>query len=324
MTTSPRYWRRCWTPADGIGAEFLRGDDRRQPSLPSPATPANACVDRGGAWAGGWMRPTSCLSTPPPAGLPHLAWTMSGFCSRRRRATPEGTARPHSLREGRDRLNWAVSLVTLSYPLEAAVGGGASAAIGERRAAGDAREEVGSASDAGAPLSSTPIKHGELTLPLPKLAGAHQVENAGLAIAMLRHQDSPHSIARQALARRASAPHSGPRGCSASPLGPLTGGPGKCGWTEGTIPSAGAECAGSALCGRSGVHRHHRHDRGQGSCRVPCTSFAPPCAEHHRRSSARVRSGNRAERFGRGCASFAARTCRPPIEGSAARTACRC
>ncbi len=32
-------------------------------------------------------------------------------------------------------------------------------------------------------------RDGELALPLPALPGAHQVENAGLAIAMLRHQD---------------------------------------------------------------------------------------------------------------------------------------
>jgi dihydrofolate synthase/folylpolyglutamate synthase len=32
--------------------------------------------------------------------------------------------------------------------------------------------------------------HGELTLPLPALPGAHQADNAGLAIAMLRHQQA--------------------------------------------------------------------------------------------------------------------------------------
>jgi dihydrofolate synthase/folylpolyglutamate synthase len=42
-------------------------------------------------------------------------------------------------------------------------------------------------------------KHGDLTLPLPTLPGAHQVQNAALAVAMLRHQDtvvvSPEAIA---------------------------------------------------------------------------------------------------------------------------------
>lgn len=32
-------------------------------------------------------------------------------------------------------------------------------------------------------------RHGELTLPLPALPGAHQADNAALAVAMLRHQD---------------------------------------------------------------------------------------------------------------------------------------
>ena len=32
-------------------------------------------------------------------------------------------------------------------------------------------------------------RHGELALPLPALRGAHQAANAGLALAMLRHQD---------------------------------------------------------------------------------------------------------------------------------------
>ena len=32
-------------------------------------------------------------------------------------------------------------------------------------------------------------RHGDLALPLPRLAGFHQVENAALAVAMLRHQD---------------------------------------------------------------------------------------------------------------------------------------
>lgn len=43
-------------------------------------------------------------------------------------------------------------------------------------------------------------RHGALTLPLPGLPGAHQAENAALAVAMLRHQDrvtvSPEAMAR--------------------------------------------------------------------------------------------------------------------------------
>lgn len=54
---------------------------------------------------------------------------------------------------------------------------------------------------------------GELRLPLPSLAGAHQAENAGLAIAMLRHQRSV-TVGADALAS-GSGPPAGLRGCSA-------------------------------------------------------------------------------------------------------------
>ncbi len=41
-------------------------------------------------------------------------------------------------------------------------------------------------------------RHGELALPLPAMPGAHQAENAALAIAMLRHQDYI-SVSREAI-----------------------------------------------------------------------------------------------------------------------------
>lgn len=43
-------------------------------------------------------------------------------------------------------------------------------------------------------------RHGELTLPLPALAGSHQADNAALAVAMLRHQ-SKRAISPGAMAR---------------------------------------------------------------------------------------------------------------------------
>ena len=42
-------------------------------------------------------------------------------------------------------------------------------------------------------------RHGELALPAPSLPGPHQIENAGLALAMLRHQDVI-SVSREAMA----------------------------------------------------------------------------------------------------------------------------
>ena len=48
--------------------------------------------------------------------------------------------------------------------------------------------------------------HGTLTLPLPRLPGAHQADNAALAVAMLRHQDavavSPEAMVRGIVAAR--------------------------------------------------------------------------------------------------------------------------
>jgi dihydrofolate synthase/folylpolyglutamate synthase len=41
---------------------------------------------------------------------------------------------------------------------------------------------------------------GELTLPLPELAGAHQADNAALAVAMLRHQDAV-TVSAEAMAK---------------------------------------------------------------------------------------------------------------------------
>ena len=52
-------------------------------------------------------------------------------------------------------------------------------------------------------------RHGELSLPLPTLAGKHQADNAALAVAMLRHQDqvavSPEAMAKGIRAARWSA-----------------------------------------------------------------------------------------------------------------------
>lgn len=49
-------------------------------------------------------------------------------------------------------------------------------------------------------------RHGELTLPLPTLAGSHQADNAALAVAMLRHQSqiavSPEAMAKGIRAAR--------------------------------------------------------------------------------------------------------------------------
>ncbi|GAB5349428.1 bifunctional folylpolyglutamate synthase/dihydrofolate synthase [Alteriqipengyuania sp. 357] len=89
-----------------------------------------------------------------------------------------------------------VPLVTLSYPEGAAL---------EIERAALSREALLSMRGSGWHASSTETglhyadEHRELALPLPALPGAHQAENAALAIAMLRHQDRV-SVSRDAMA----------------------------------------------------------------------------------------------------------------------------
>ena len=90
-----------------------------------------------------------------------------------------------------------VPLVTLSYPEGPEL---------EIERAALARDALLSMRARGWHASSTETglhyadEHGELALPLPALPGAHQAENAALAIAMLRHQDGV-SVSRDAMAR---------------------------------------------------------------------------------------------------------------------------
>lgn len=90
-----------------------------------------------------------------------------------------------------------VPLATLSYPEGAPL---------EIERAALAREALLVMRGQGWHASSTETglhyadEHGEIALPLPALPGAHQAENAALAIAMLRHQDRV-SVSRDAMAR---------------------------------------------------------------------------------------------------------------------------
>jgi dihydrofolate synthase/folylpolyglutamate synthase len=75
-------------------------------------------------------------------------------------------------------------------------------------------------------------RHGELTLPLPRLAGKHQGDNAALAVAMLRHQDrvavSPEAMAEGIRAAR------WPARLQLLGEGPLTAlAPGRAVWLDG-------------------------------------------------------------------------------------------
>ena len=80
-------------------------------------------------------------------------------------------------------------------------------------------------------------RHGELALPAPALPGPHQIENAALALAMLRHQDVA-SVSREAMAEGIRAARWPARLQRLAP-GPLTGD--REVWLDGGHnPSAGA------------------------------------------------------------------------------------
>ncbi|MGQ4827545.1 hypothetical protein ACQ10I_15225, partial [Enterococcus faecalis] len=84
---------------------------------------------------------------------------------------------------------------------------------------------------------------GSLTLPLPNLPGAHQAENAALAVAMLRHQ-SDVSVSGEAMARGIVAAR-WPARLQMLGAGPLTAlAPGRTVWLDGGHnPDAGAAIA---------------------------------------------------------------------------------
>ena len=89
-----------------------------------------------------------------------------------------------------------VPLVTLPYPESAALEIERAAMAREALLAMRGREWHSSATETGLHYAD---QHGELALPLPALPGAHQAQNAALAIAMLRHQDRV-SVSRDAMA----------------------------------------------------------------------------------------------------------------------------
>lgn len=145
-------------------------------------TPADACVIETGL--GGRFDATNVLPHPAAIGIASLGIDHEAFLLRPEAGTPDdplariafekaGIIRPGS------------PACTMSYP--------ESAFLEIERAA----------LAAGAPLhikgkdwdaTSMDVleyrdRHGALTLPLPVLPGAHQADNAALAVAMLRHQD---------------------------------------------------------------------------------------------------------------------------------------
>jgi dihydrofolate synthase/folylpolyglutamate synthase len=144
--------------------------------------PADACVIEVGL--GGRFDATNVLQAPAACGIASLGIDHEGFLLVPEEGTPQvPIARIAFEKAGIARAN--APLVTQSYPPEASA------------------EIEAAATRTGALLAMRGVHwwaevrdgalhyrdgHGTLTLPLPALPGAHQADNAALAVAMLRHQ----------------------------------------------------------------------------------------------------------------------------------------
>ncbi|MDB5737710.1 MAG: bifunctional folylpolyglutamate synthase/dihydrofolate synthase [Sphingomonas bacterium] len=150
--------------------------------------PADACVIEVGL--GGRLDATNVIAAPAVTGISQIALDHQAFLGNRTEliaAEKAGIAKPH------------VPLVTQRYPR----------AIAERMQAAARAVDAplfarGDAWDVASYREALHYRdaEGRLELPPPRLAGAHQVQNAGLAIAMLRHQSAlpvPPSAMRAAM-----------------------------------------------------------------------------------------------------------------------------
>ena len=161
--------------------------------------PADACVIEVGL--GGRFDATNVLEHPAACGIASLGVDHEAFLLR----PEEGVPQEPLARIAFEKASIArpgVPLVTQAYPALAA------------RAVADTAARLGAElfmrgqawrAEAGDELAYFDA-FGPLTLPLPVLAGAHQADNAALAVAMLRHQDavtvSPEAMAQGILAAR--------------------------------------------------------------------------------------------------------------------------
>jgi dihydrofolate synthase/folylpolyglutamate synthase len=198
--------------------------------------PADACVIEVGL--GGRFDATNVLDDPAACGIASLGIDHEAFLLAPEDGTPtEPLARIAFEKAGIARLRRP--LVTLAYPAAAtraltAAAAKAGADLVMRGTAWCAThdEEMAYADAAG-----------RLSLPLPMLAGAHQADNAALAVAMLRHQNriavSPGALAQGILSAR------WPARMQLLDQGPLTDCvPGRQVWLDGGHnPDAGAAIA---------------------------------------------------------------------------------
>ncbi|HET7576379.1 MAG TPA: folylpolyglutamate synthase/dihydrofolate synthase family protein [Sphingomicrobium sp.] len=172
-------------PLSELLAEVLDASDGIEPSffevatavaiLAFARTPVDACLLEVGL--GGRLDATNIIEHPLVTGIANLALDHQQFL---------GSGLPGIAGEKAAIAKRGVPLVTQLYPEAIAARIGAIAQ--ERGAVWLPRGGVWDATASTGKLHYRD-EHGELDLPLPRLPGRHQAMNAGLAVAMLRHQD---------------------------------------------------------------------------------------------------------------------------------------
>ena len=168
-----RYLSRVLDVAEGIGASFFEVTTAAA-FLAFAEHPADACILEVGL--GGRLDATNIIENPAVCGIAQLGIDHQAFLGNTLRdiaAEKAGIAKP------------GAALVTQRYP--------ESLAPAMREAASRARTDwlpMGQSWDAASYRDRLHYRdeQGRIETPLPRLPGAHQVQNAALAFAMLRHQ----------------------------------------------------------------------------------------------------------------------------------------
>ncbi|MEO6718671.1 MAG: bifunctional folylpolyglutamate synthase/dihydrofolate synthase [Novosphingobium sp.] len=206
--------------------------------------PADACVIEVGL--GGRFDATNVLERPAACGIATLGIDHEAFLLRPEGGVPQEPMERIAF-EKASIAKPGAPLVTLAYPR--------AVAQAVARTAASHRAELFMRGQAwGAERGPGGIEYydcyGPLKLPLPSLAGAHQADNAALAVAMLRHQDelkvSPEAIAAGIRDARwpARLQQLGP--------GPLTDMlPGRTVWLDGTHNADAARAVASAMADKA-------------------------------------------------------------------------
>ncbi|HEU4967801.1 bifunctional folylpolyglutamate synthase/dihydrofolate synthase [Sphingomonas sp.] len=195
-------------------------------------TPADACIVEVGL--GGRLDATNVIPRPAACGIAALGIDHQAFLGERLgqiASEKAGIARP------------GVPLVTLAYPdaAEESIEATVAATGAVRLKQGEAWSMEGQTYRDG---------FGALELPAPALPGAHQLLNAGLAIAMLRHQGAI-LVPKTALLRSVSGARWPARLQRLAP-GPLAGS--RVVWLDGGHNESAAQALAGALAGRAKPH----------------------------------------------------------------------